>query len=142
MMTDTDELEAIREQRRNDLLDRAGTGSGEPDGTDEGTPSEPVHVEGPDHLDELTARHRVVLADFYADWCGPCQMLEPIVAELARESPAAVAKVDIDRHQGLAAELGIRGVPTLFLYVDGEPVKRLVGLQDGATLRDLIDQYA
>jgi len=67
-----------------------------------GTADEPVHVEGQSQLDELVDTGGVVLADFYADWCGPCQMLEPVVEKLAAETDATVAKVDVDANQRLA----------------------------------------
>ena len=143
-MSDADEIAAIRERKRREMLGES-TGDTERDAADAGTepaPAEPIHVRDAGHFEEVTTGHDVVLVDYYADWCGPCQMLEPIVAEIARETPAAVAKVDIDAHQDLAMDAGVQGVPTLFLYADGEPVKRLVGLQDAATLRDLVEQYA
>lgn len=137
-MTDSDEIEAIREKKRRELLDDSAPGSPETSTA----PAEPIHVRGRDHFDEVTATHDVVLVDYYADWCGPCQMLEPIVAEIARDTPAAVAKVDIDAHQDLAAEYQVQGVPTLYLFADGEPVERMVGVQDEPTLRELVNQYA
>jgi len=76
-----------------------------------GTADEPVHVEGQSQLDELVDTGGVVLADFYADWCGPCQMLEPVVEKLAAETDATVAKVDVDANQRLASAYGVRGVP-------------------------------
>jgi thioredoxin 1 len=128
--TDTDELDEIRERKKEELAARAGT------------PGEPVHVEGADHLDELTADHRLVLVDFHADWCGPCQMLAPIIEELAADTPAAVAKVDVDDHPAIAGDYNVQGIPTLYLFVDGEPTERLVGVQDEADLRALIDDHA
>jgi len=82
------------------------------------------------------------LVDFYADWCGPCQMLEPVVESIAADTDATVAKVDVDANRGLAAEYGVRGVPTLLLFADGEPVERLVGMQDESRLRSAIEEHA
>ena len=141
-MNESDEIDAIRERKRAELMDRA---TGEAEGSPEPTgaaPDQPIHVRSREHFAELTGSYDVVLADFYADWCGPCQMLEPIVAEIARETDAAVVKVDTDAHHDLATDAGIRGVPTLFLYVDGQQVKRMVGVQDAGTLRDLVEQYS
>jgi thioredoxin len=72
-----------------------------------------------------------VLVDFYADWCGPCKMVAPIMDEVAHANVGAliVAKIDTDRAQRLAGELEIRGVPTLILFRDGEEVDRSVGLE-------------
>ncbi|WP_075936357.1 thioredoxin [Halosegnis longus] len=105
------------------------------------TANESLHISGKSELDEIIAEHDVVLADFYADWCGPCQMLEPIVKKLAADTGATVAKVDVDANQQLAAAYGVRGVPTLVLFADGEQVEEIVGLQGEDQLRTLIDTY-
>ena len=132
-MSDTDDIERIREQKR-ERLERDLDGGTAPD--------DPVHVEGEPELTDLTSEYDVVLADFYADWCGPCQMLEPIVASLAAETPAAVAKVDVDANQSLASQYGVRGVPTLVLFADGEAVEQMVGFEDEGTLQSLVEQYS
>ena len=135
-MSDTDDIERIRAEKR-ERLER------EHDGADGAAvaPDEPVHVDGPAHLADLTGTYDAVLVDFYADWCGPCRMLEPIVESVAASTPAAVAKVDIDANQGLASQYGVRGVPTLLLFADGEAVERVVGVQTEKQLSDLIDGY-
>lgn len=103
---------------------------------------EPLHVEGEDHLEDVTAAYDVVLVDFYADWCGPCQMLEPVLEGLADETAAVIAKVDVDEHQQLAAAYGVRGVPTLALFADGEQVEQHTGALPEDRLRGLIEEYA
>jgi len=105
-------------------------------------PTEPIHVDGQEELDVLVATHDVVLTDFYADWCGPCRMLEPIVRSLAAETDATVAKVDVDANQRLARAYGVRGVPTLVLFAGGEQVEELVGVQGEDQLRSLVERYA
>lgn len=72
-----------------------------------------------------------VLVDFYADWCGPCKMVAPILDNVAHANTGKliVAKVDTDRAPALAEKLEIRGVPTLVLFRDGEEVDRSVGLE-------------
>ncbi|WP_299269567.1 thioredoxin [Halorientalis sp.] len=105
------------------------------------TTSEPLHINGQSQLDEVVAEHDVVLTDFYADWCGPCQMLEPVVERLAAETDATVAKVDVDANQQLASAYGVRGVPTLILFADGEQVEEIVGVQGEEQLRSLIGRY-
>ena len=104
--------------------------------------SEPIHVESQAHLDELVADHDVVLVDFHADWCGPCKMLEPTVAEIAEESDAVVAKVDIDELQELARDAGVRSVPTLQFYAHGEESKRFIGVQSKEDLLDVVASLA
>jgi len=136
----TDELEEIRRQKLDELRTRDESGS--TNESESGDPSEPIAVDGKAELSDTTSAHGVVLVDFYADWCGPCQMLEPVVETVAAETAATVAKVDVDANQELAAEYGVRGVPTLLLFADGEPVERLVGMQDEAQLRAVIGEYA
>jgi len=102
----------------------------------------PIHVEGADHLEELLADHDVVLVDYYADWCGPCKMLEPTVEEIAAETDAAVLKVDIDEHQDIARDAGVRSVPTLEFYKGGEAAERVVGVQDKSDLLAVIEQLS
>ena len=131
------ERERIREQKRKELMEQRGEGNS---GSDSTAPDEPVEIEGEDHLNSVVTDHDVVLVDCYADWCGPCQMMEPAIEGVAADSDAAVAKVDVDRHQQLAGQLGVQGVPTLVLYVDGEPAERLVGAQDRGTLDRLVEQ--
>jgi thioredoxin 1 len=104
-------------------------------------PTEPVHIDSQAALNDVVGSNGVVMADFYADWCGPCQMLEPIVESLASETDAAVAKVDVDANQQLAAAFGVRGVPTLVLFANGEQVEEIVGMQSEDQLRSLIEGY-
>ncbi|MEY7851136.1 thioredoxin family protein [Natrarchaeobius sp. A-rgal3] len=136
-----DERERIRERKKRDLQQRLDNEDALGEVTTETTPSEPISIEGHAHLEEVIEEYDVVLVDCYADWCGPCQMLEPTIETLAEESEAAVAKVDVDRHQRLAQQLGAQGVPTLILYAGGEPVERTVGAQSKGQLEQLIDRH-
>ncbi|RXK46632.1 thioredoxin [Halorientalis pallida] len=112
------------------------------DGGTAATPSEPIHIESAEDLSAAVDEYGVVLVDFYADWCGPCKMLEPTVEELAAETEAAVAKVDVDRNQQLAGQYGVQGVPMLLVFADGEPVEKLVGVQSKDDLAGLIGAYS
>jgi thioredoxin 1 len=105
-------------------------------------PGEPIHVTSQSHLDDLVDEHDVVLVDFYADWCGPCKMLEPTVEEVAAESDAIVLKVDIDELQEVARDAGVRSVPTLQFYAHGEEAKRLIGVQDKDDLLDVVAELS
>ncbi|MDZ7730229.1 MAG: thioredoxin domain-containing protein [Natrialbaceae archaeon] len=74
-------------------------------------------------LPHLLEAHDLVLVDFYADWCGPCQMIAPVLDRLAADLPVTVLKVDTDVHQNLAANHGVRSLPTLMLVEHGEPCR-------------------
>ncbi|RJX48524.1 thioredoxin [Halonotius pteroides] len=102
--------------------------------------TEPIHVSDNDHFEELITDNEVALVDYYADWCGPCKMLAPTVEELAAETDAAVLKVDIDELQELAGEKGVRSVPTIEFYHNGEAADRVVGVQDKADLQAALDE--
>lgn len=71
-----------------------------------------------------------VLVDFWAAWCGPCRMLGPIVEELASdfEGKAVIGKVDVDNNQNISMEYGIRNIPTLLIFKNGQVVDKLVGV--------------
>ena len=77
-----------------------------------------------------------VLVDFWAEWCGPCKMLGPVLEQVANEvdGKAVVGKVNVDEAPGLAKNFMVRTVPTLFILKDGKPVKSFVGVQDKAKL--------
>ncbi len=82
----------------------------------------------------------VVLVDFYANWCGPCRMLAPILEQVEKEiqGKANIAKVDIDTEQNTASQFQITSVPTMILFKDGQEKKRIVGLKDAKNIIDMI----
>jgi thioredoxin 1 len=79
--------------------------------------------------DEVVNQSGVVVVDFGAEWCHPCKQLDPIVEELAEEwgEKVKVVKLDIDQNTETTMKYGVMGVPTLLLFVDGEPTERLTG---------------
>ena len=105
------------------------------------SPTTPLYIESDSHYDSVVSEHDVVLVDFFADWCGPCKMIEPILEDLAAETAATIAKVDVDQHQQLAGSFGVRGVPTLLLYADGEQAEQHTGALPADRLRTLIERY-
>ncbi|GGB69520.1 thioredoxin [Flavobacterium suaedae] len=82
-----------------------------------------------------------VLVDFWAEWCGPCRMVGPIVEEISKEydGKAVVGKVDVDANQEFAAKYGIRNIPTVLVFQKGEVVGRQVGVAPKQTYTDAID---
>ena len=82
-----------------------------------------------------------VLVDFWAEWCGPCRMLGPIIEELSSDydGKAVVGKVDVDSNQQFAAKFGVRNIPTVLIFKDGELVNRQVGVSQKSVYSDYID---
>ena len=79
-------------------------------------------------FDDLITSNIPVLVDFYAEWCGPCKMLAPIIEELSQELPdVKFYKIDVDKLRELAVEYSIRGVPTLIFFKNGEIKETVVG---------------
>ncbi len=92
--------------------------------------------------DEVLGNDRPVLVDFWAEWCGPCHMMAPILEELAAEhgEQLMVAKLDVDANPATAQQYQIMSIPTMLLFKGGEPVKQIVGAKPKpALLEDLKD---
>ena len=89
---------------------------------------------------QKTIENGVILVDFYADWCGPCRMLAPILEKVANElhGKAHVGKIDIDHAQKTASTFQVTSVPTLILFVEGKEAGRLVGLRDAETVKEFV----
>jgi thioredoxin 2 len=96
-------------------------------------------------LDRIVAGTDVpVLIDFYADWCGPCRIMAPVLDQFARDraGEVLVGKLDTDRDSDVALRLGIRGIPTLIVFSDGREVARQVGVVFRSGLDALLDSVA
>ena len=94
--------------------------------------------------DEVIESPKPVLVDFYADWCGPCRVVGPIVERLADEygERLEVRKVDVDESPTLARQYGVRSIPTLVLFKDGRPAETVVGAVPRSKLAEVVDRYA
>ncbi|KAB1189853.1 MULTISPECIES: thioredoxin [Haloferax] len=103
---------------------------------------EPIHVESVEHFQELVDRDGVVLVDFYADWCGPCKMLEPIVENIAADTDAVVLKVDTEELGQLSAAYQVQSIPNVVFFADGEPKKRVVGMRGEEVLRSVVEELS
>ena len=81
---------------------------------------------------EVLNSNEPVLVDFYADWCGPCKLMAPVVEELAGnlQGKAKVGKINVDENQDLAMEYNVMSIPTLIIFKDGKETKRFVGVRD------------
>ena len=84
----------------------------------------------------------VVLVDFYADWCGPCQMAGPVLEELDKELTGKVkfGKLDVDKNQAIAAKYGVMSIPTVILFKDGKEVGRQVGFPGKEGYKQLVEK--
>ena len=85
----------------------------------------------------------VTLVDFWAEWCGPCQMMLPILEELSTrmEGKAKIWKVNVDENPSLAAQFRVMSIPTLIVFKDGQPVEQLVWVQKAEDLESILSKY-
>ncbi len=89
--------------------------------------------------EEVLNSEKPVLVDFYADWCGPCNAMSPVIEELAKEleGKAKVGKINVDENSDIAVEYNVMSIPTLIVFKNGKEEKKLVGLRDKEELLSL-----
>jgi thioredoxin 1 len=95
------------------------------------------------NFDEITKTDKPVLVDFWAEWCGPCKMIGPVVEELASdyEGKAVIGKVDVDSNPNTSAKFGIRSIPTLLVIKNGKIVEKQVGAVPKSVLTQKLDAH-
>ena len=103
-----------------------------------------VHLTEQNFDEALAANQNVMMVDFWAEWCGPCKAIAPVLEDLARESSGAItlAKVNIDENPALAARYGIRSIPTILFVKQGKVADQVIGAVPKAQLKKKLDALA
>ena len=98
-----------------------------------------IEVNSEKFENEVLKSEKIVLIDFYAEWCGPCQMLSPIVEQVANENDnIKVVKINVDNAQDIAMDYGVMSIPTLVVIKDGKEANRVVGLVSKSEIERMI----
>jgi thioredoxin 1 len=103
-----------------------------------------VHTSDASFTADVLKADKPVLLDFWAEWCGPCKMIAPLLDEIARELPAKVriVKINVDEEQQLAQQYGIYNIPTLIFFKGGQVVESVMGTQAKKVLVEKINSHA
>ena len=93
--------------------------------------------------DDVLASDKTVLVDFWAEWCGPCKMIAPVLEDFAKEHAGKIqiAKLNVDDNPNIARRYDVMSIPTLLLFTDGEVTKRLVGAKGKAQLLEELSEF-
>ncbi len=126
---------ATEEKKNLGLKDDPSTSSAQ-------APGSPLHLTD-DTLDAAIAKYPFLVVDFWAQWCGPCKMIGPIIEKLAKEHAGSITfgKVDVDTNQKAAASYGILSIPNLIIFKDGKKVGSIVGALPESQLLKKINEY-
>ncbi|MCZ7625206.1 MAG: thiol reductase thioredoxin [Candidatus Methylomirabilota bacterium] len=102
-----------------------------------------VHLTDRDFDERVIKGQGLILVDFWAEWCGPCRMIAPILDELANEhdGQVTIAKLNVDENRESTARFGIRSIPTILLFKDGAQVEQIVGALSKSALQAKIQQH-
>lgn len=101
-----------------------------------------VYLNNDSFNQEVLNSKNPVLVDFYADWCGPCKMLSPIIDQVAQDyaGKATISKLNVDENNELAQKFNVMSIPTLIFFKDGKEVQRMTGAQPKAKLTRALDK--
>ena len=132
------ELERIKEKRLKELMEGAAEGEGKANASSD----KPVEVTDED-FKETVQNHALVVVDCWAPWCGPCQIVGPIIDELAHDYAGRIlfGKLNVDENREVAMQYSIMGIPTLLVFKNGDLVDRIVGAMPRQALEKKIVQY-
>jgi len=99
-----------------------------------------LHLNSENFAKEVLEAQEPVLVDFYADWCGPCKMMAPVVEKIAQElaGHAKVCKINVDEAGDIASEYGVMSIPTFIVFKQGKPTRTTVGVQSEEILKDML----
>ena len=138
-MTGAVDLSALRNRASAPPPAPSGTAPSSPE---EGAPLPVIDVTEADFETEVILRSQQipVVLDFWAEWCGPCKSLGPVIEQAAHEAGVALAKLDVDTNQQLASEYGIRGIPAVKAFRNGHVVAEFVGAQGRAAVEAFLDE--
>ena len=100
-----------------------------------------LNVTSENYENEVLKSEKKVLIDFYADWCGPCKMMSPVIDEIAEEMKETikVGKINVDENQDLAMEYGVMSIPTIVILKNGEVEKTFVGVTDKEEIKQALN---
>ena len=92
------------------------------------------------NIAEILEKNKITLVDFWAPWCGPCRMLGPIIEELAtNNTDMIIGKINVDENSQTAVKYGVRGIPTIIFFKDGQQIDKIVGVKSKAELQEKLD---
>ncbi|OKY77905.1 MAG: Thioredoxin [Candidatus Methanohalarchaeum thermophilum] len=122
-MNEDSDLDEIREKKMEEMKEKLGSGGNGGNSSQ----SDPIKLNS-SNFETVINENNLVVVDAWAEWCGPCKMMDPVIEELAEEySDISVGKLNVDDNQEIAAKFGIRSIPTLLFFKNGELVDRSTG---------------